>query len=124
MLLEMTIFKDHVEFMNLLSNGSSIRYENPACQRKPDAETHAMNEIRKPSEQEKILASTFAHHWSDARNVSASQIIAAMLGLSAPIIVGAATGHLQSGVAAALGGFAMGMQQGSGALRSRISNLI
>ena len=82
-----------------------------------------MNEIRKPSKREKILASTFAHNWSDARNVSASQIIAAMLGLSVPIIVGAATGHLQSGVAAALGGFAMGMQQGSGALRSRISNL-
>jgi hypothetical protein len=83
-----------------------------------------MDKQRNPSLLRQALSSTFVNHWPEARKVSASQVVAALLGLALPVAVGAATGYGQSGVAAALGGLAIGLQKESGAFRDRISALV
>lgn len=56
--------------------------------------------------------------------MAAAQVIAAMLGLSTPIIIGAATGHLSGGVAASLGGLALGVQVQGGTAHERLLALV
>jgi hypothetical protein len=89
-----------------------------------DVIIHTMNDKRKFPELKKALAHIFFHNWSEARYASVSQIIAAMLALSAPIAVGMAAGNLQSGVAASLGGLAIGMQHEKGGGRDLLSSPI
>lgn len=45
--------------------------------------------------------------WSPATRLEASQVLAAMLGLAGPILLGVATDHLRLGMAAAIGGLAL-----------------
>jgi len=55
--------------------------------------------------------------------LSAAHLAAAVLGLAGPIMAGAATGHLQSGVAASLGGLVIGANPPDGAWSDRIPAL-
>ena len=54
------------------------------------------------------MASFFAGVRSHAGSAQASQAAAAMFGLAGPLAVGVMTGHLRAGLAAALGGLALG----------------
>ena len=53
------------------------------------------------------FTSFFADGWLNARTVQASQIIAAMLGLAGPIVIGAVVGNARIGMVASLGGLAL-----------------
>lgn len=61
--------------------------------------------------------------WSGWKDMPPSQMVAAALGLSTPIAVGAFAGHLEIGMAAAMGGLALSSAGGGTALREHISTL-
>jgi hypothetical protein len=68
-----------------------------------------------PSEEGAIIGERDLKHWladvlrwSPAKRPEASQVIAAMLGLAVPILVGVATDQVSLGAAAAIGGLALG----------------
>lgn len=72
----------------------------------------------------KLLAAALACRWAEAKQAAAPQMVAAALGLSAPMALGAWSGHLQSGMIASLGGLAAGVQSENGAARERLSSLM
>jgi Fusaric acid resistance protein-like len=54
-----------------------------------------------------VLTDFSAQRFPKPETVQSPQVMAAMLGLAGPLAVGALTGHLQAGMAAALGGLAL-----------------
>ncbi len=80
-----------------------------------------MEKQLKPCLFRRARTSDSGNHRPQSQNISIARIVASMLGLAAPIIAGAATGHLQSGVAASLGGLLIGTQSPEGSPGGRLS---
>jgi hypothetical protein len=81
-----------------------------------DAGAMASKALKWPSSSA-VLADVL--RWSREKHVPMSQIIGSGLGMSIPIAVGVASGHLEIGLMASLGGLALSSAAGNGKLRQQ-----
>jgi hypothetical protein len=63
-------------------------------------------------------------HWSRAERVGVSRMLTAAVGMAVPVIVGAFTGHIAGGMAAALGGLAMAEVGDTGSTVQRVADVL
>jgi hypothetical protein len=80
----------------------------------------SMDKQTRPSRFRQAIGFITGSSRPESQKNPAPHMIAAMLGLAAPIAVGAAAGHLQNGVAASLGALIIGTQTASGSMNDRI----
>jgi len=80
-----------------------------------------MDKQSKPSLVKQALRSTLAASRPAAQNISAAPVVASMLGLAGPLLIGAAAGLPQSGVVASLGALIIGGQGREGSLKDTIT---